>query len=341
MPRLAWLGSAAICAASCGDDGDATAIDTTEAATDPVTSSESTTAVATTTFEPTTTAADSSSSGNDVALPECPAFATGTDLGAVVDPEIVETSGLAISRAHPDVLWLHNDSGDGARAFAIRTDGTTLGQLELSGALSLDWEDIALGPGPMDGVDYLYIGDIGDNVMFRAYVTAYRVVEPDPRQLGAGAQLTATALDLHYPDGPHDAEAMMSDPRNGDLYLVSKSESGSSGVYRAASPHLVGENNELELVASVTFGVSPLFGSPQVTGGDIAPDGSFIVLRTYSAVYGWRRAPDMTIAEAFATEPCLLPSMDEPGGEAITIGSDGYYTVSEGEMIPVWFFAAE
>ena len=32
----------------------------------------------------------------------------------------------------------------------------------MTGAMAVDWEDIALGPGP-DGRDDLFVGDIGDN----------------------------------------------------------------------------------------------------------------------------------------------------------------------------------
>lgn len=337
MRRMAWFGVFVACGGeptAAGGEGDTTNATTTAVDTPSSTSTTSSTSSATTT--------EGSSSGDTgEVLPECPAFDDGVSLGIVGDAAIVETSGLVASRAHADVLWLHNDSGDGARAFAIGTDGALLGQISIGGALALDWEDAALGPGPEAGVDYLYFGDIGDNLMFRPFITAYRIAEPDPRRLGG--QVAATAVNLHFPDGSHDAEALMSDPRTGDLYVVSKVASGQSGVYRAAFPQSVGMNNELELVASIAVGgevgVDPLPGSPLVTGGDIAADGSLVVLRTYSSVFGWRRGPDMTIGEAFATEPCPLPVMDEPGGEAIAVGAAGYYTISEGAMVPVWFFA--
>lgn len=358
MRRMAWFGMLVACggdANAVGTDAGDTAtaassstspIETTGAPADTSTTHDAASGTSSTSVPDTTTddtGLDGGSSGGDTGLPlpECPSFDAGANLGMVADAEIVETSGLAASRAHADVLWLHNDSGDGARAFAIGTDGALLGQISIGGALALDWEDMTLGPGPDAGVDYLYFGDIGDNLMFRPFITAYRVAEPDPRRLGA--QVVATAVNLHFPDGSHDAEALMSDPRTGDLYVVSKVESGQSGVYRAAFPQSVGMTNELELVASLAIGgevgVDPLPGSPLVTGGDIAADGSLVVLRTYSSVFGWRRGPDMTIGEAFATEPCPLPAMDEPGGEAIAVGAAGYYTISEGAMVPVWFFA--
>ena len=48
----------------------------------------------------------------------------------------------------------------------------------MSGATAVDWEDIAAGPGPVSGVAYLYLADIGDNAKARTSVQVYRVREP-------------------------------------------------------------------------------------------------------------------------------------------------------------------
>ena len=60
--------------------------------------------------------------------------------------------------------------------------------------------------------------------------------EPVVRPGGEGATAPAERLSLRYPDGPHDAETLLVDPRRGDLYLVTKRADGRSGVYRAAAP---------------------------------------------------------------------------------------------------------
>ena len=93
---------------------------------------------------------------------------------------IKETSGIAASRRVDNVWWVHNDSGDSARVFAINTSGQTLGEYALSGASAIDWEDIAAGPGPTAGVSYLYVGDIGDNDQKRRDLVIYRIPEPEP-----------------------------------------------------------------------------------------------------------------------------------------------------------------
>ncbi|RYG42513.1 hypothetical protein EON79_18735, partial [bacterium] len=41
-------------------------------------------------------------------------------------PVIDEGSGIVASRRYPGVFWTHNDSGDAARFFAIKADGTAV-----------------------------------------------------------------------------------------------------------------------------------------------------------------------------------------------------------------------
>lgn len=280
-----------------------------------------------------------SSSSGDEPLPECPGYAGAIAAATIADPAIVEASGIAASRAHPGVFWLHNDSGAGARAFAIDDGGATLAELAIDGAIALDWEDVALGPGPDDGVDYLYFGDIGDNLELRATVQVYRVAEPDPA-LGSGTVTGAVMLELNYPDGAHNAETLLVDPRNGDLVIVTKEERGPSIVFVAPFPQQAGAPIDMQSIGELAFGSATLPGSPLATGGDISPDGSTIAIRTYDAVFGWRRTSSMTLADAFAGEPCPLPMMARTQGEALALASAAYFTVSEGAMPTLWRFDA-
>ncbi len=41
-----------------------------------------------------------------------------------------------------------------------------------------DCEDVATGPGPIKGKNYIYLGDIGDNAEKRRYISVYRFEEP-------------------------------------------------------------------------------------------------------------------------------------------------------------------
>ena len=64
--------------------------------------------------------------------------------GTVQTAEAPELSGLVLSRSQPGVLWAHNDSGDRARVFALRPNGSVLADLDVPGAEAVDWEDIAI-----------------------------------------------------------------------------------------------------------------------------------------------------------------------------------------------------
>ena len=174
----------------------------------------------------------------------------------------------------------------------------------------------------------------------------YRVLEP---VVSDGGPLPPTLtlegverLEFRYPDGGHNAETIMVDPQSGDIYVVAKSGTGVSPVFRARSPFAVGERTTMELVTTLVFGVTPLIGGSETTGGDFSPDGGLIAIRAYDAVHLWRRPLGRTVDEAFASEPCDAPHVDEPQGEAICFDAAGagYYTLSEGRGQQIYFFAA-
>ena len=270
-------------------------------------------------------------------LPACPAFGEPVALGSVAVGEVWEASGVVESRRARDVLWLHNDSGDTARLFAVTTAGVGLGVFTLDAPRPVDWEDVAVGPGPEAGQSYLYIGDIGDNLRVRETLRVYRVAEPvvDGRDASIGG---VEVFQLVYPDGPHDCETLMVDPRSGDVFLVVKSADGVSPVFRARAPLHEGAN-ALEEVARLTFGAEPLPGGTLTTGGDISASGDAVIIRTYGSAYLWRRGPGGSVAEALATPPCRLPLAREPQGEAIGFAADGrgFFTVSEQAEQPIYF----
>lgn len=260
----------------------------------------------------------------------CPATATAAQVGSLGDDELVEASGLVASPSRPGTLWSHNDSGGGALLYALDPTGAAVGRVEVDGATATDWEDLAAGP--WQGGPGLFVGDIGDNAQARVEVIAWALAEPVKGQ----EQAQATALHLRYPDGAHDAEALLVDPLRGDLLIVTKSLSASAGVYLARAPlqpetdlvHVV----DLDLSADqgVVFGV--------VTGGATSPDGSCLYLRTYGDVLAWSRDPSRPVEEAFAGPMTVLPSRAEDQGEAIAADEDGYWTVSEGQGAPLYRF---
>jgi hypothetical protein len=246
---------------------------------------------------------------------------------------INEASGMVRSHTQ-DLLWMHNDSGDSARLFAVGLEGSLIAEVQLDGVVALDWEDLALGPGPNPG-DHLYAGDIGDNAEIRPWVTVYRVPEPaEVAQLGADPIVLGNwdALDLTYPDGPHNAETLLVDPSTGDLFIVTKG--AETKLYRRPAPI---SDGELEALAD------PNYPSAITTGGDISPLGDFIAVRGYPDAFLWLRGPGQTVAEAMLADPCVIPLASEQQGEALAIDLDGkaYFTVSEGQTPPLYRYAFE
>lgn len=255
----------------------------------------------------------------------CDSYEDPVTAGTIENDEATEISGIVSSRRFPEVLWMLNDSGGGPFLYASSTSGEYLGTFELDTS-TFDWEDIAIASGR--GSDYLYLGDIGDNLHFRPYVTVHRIAEPTPVPAG-GFIDDVEEFNLTYPDPGPDAEAMLVDPVTGDLIIVTKPASGGeAAIFRAPAAKLVdGATIELEQIA--TF---PLDKGVWVTGADTDTTGAAIIFRGYNEVWVWRRT-QLDLSETFATEPCRAPSTAEVQGESITFAADGlsYYTVSEGK----------
>ncbi len=112
----------------------------------------------------------------------CARTLTRSTSGTIQTPELDESSGLAASAKNPGTLWINNDSGDSARVFAVAPDGSTQGIYPFEGASAIDWEDIAIGPGPVAKTPYLYAGDIGDNGSVRPDIVIYRVRRAERRR---------------------------------------------------------------------------------------------------------------------------------------------------------------
>lgn len=256
----------------------------------------------------------------------CESYSDPVATGSVTISPVTEASGIAASRHHPGTIWMHNDSGGGAFVYATDVTGVNLGSFEID-APAFDWEDMAIGSGPDPAIDYLYLGDIGDNLHFRPAVTVYRIAEPQPDP-GGGFIENVESFNLVYPQPGFDSEALLVDPVTGDILLVTKGAAGDPAhVFRAAGDKLIdGATVDLEQIA--TFDVEP---GAFVTAGDIDPSGSVVIFRGYNEVWLWPRI-DVSFSETFAAAPCRTPSTAEVQGEAIAFAAEGYsyYTISEG-----------
>jgi hypothetical protein len=230
------------------------------------------------------------------------------EVGRVDTPAATELSGLVLA---PDgTLWTHNDSGDVPRLFRLTRRGALKREVPVPGATAVDWEDIAIRGRT------LYIGDIGDNFANRPEIDVYRFKPGRP----------AAKLALHYEDQPHDAEALLVDPKDGTIVIVTKSYEGLARVY-------VAHGQTLRKAGTIDLGI----GEP-VTAGDVSADGRTIVLRTYDKAFVWTRKRG-SLAAALQRKPCTVKNSlaAEGQGEALALTRDGraFYTVPEGATPPL------
>jgi hypothetical protein len=210
-------------------------------------------------------------------------------LATIKSPSITESSGLVASRTSPGLYWTHNDSGDGPFIYAIDTRGQLRGVWRVKGAEAFDWEDIAAGPGPVPGKNYLYIGDIGDNSGNRNEIVIYRVPEPvitnsDSQSTKLKPRITeiAETIRLRFPDGKHDAETLLVHPKSGNLYILNKVPLTNPTVYEASPPFSLDRIITMKRLGEIK--VPSLFGGV-LTGGSISPDGRRVALCDYFQGY--------------------------------------------------------
>lgn len=233
---------------------------------------------------------------------------TPQPLLTLADPALVESSGLAASTRHRDILWTHADGGTSAQVRAVNRDGRTVAVVTLDGIDPYDPEALAARTAP-GGVTELYLGDIGDNLGARPHVSVFRFPEPSTLR---DETVPAQWYRFTYPDGPHDAEALLVHPRTGRILIATK-ELGTGGLYRAPR-HLVTQDsgsNRLERVGDV-----PVL----VTDGAFLPDGRF-VLRTYSSVFLFDRRGDQVAVDALPTQP--QGESLAVDGARLLVGSEG------------------
>ena len=295
--------------------------------------------------------------------PDSSLFFSPFSRGDVNAPPVDEASGLAVSGYSSRYLWTHNDSGDEPRIFLLdlgadsqgndgsetansiggnstssntnstssnkttTTNSTLLaGEWILEGASNRDWEDMTAGPGPEEGVHYLYIGEIGDNQAQYDFKIIYRFPEPNISTNSTTSTIPSQQVDrilFRYPnDVQMDAEALLVDPLTTDIYIITKREEPVT-VYRLAWPQSTDAPMTADKVATLPF--------TQVTAGAISPNGLQILLKTYETIFLWTRNPEESIVDALMRPPARIPYTPEPQGEAIVFGSDGqrFFTLSE------------
>jgi hypothetical protein len=232
------------------------------------------------------------------------------------DPEITESSGLAVSPTRDGVYYTHNDSAATPTFYSVDGNGRTLATYQVRGAQARDWEAMAATKDPASGRGVLWFADIGDN-LDGAWpdISVYRVLEP---RTPGDATLPATRYRFRYADGARNAEGVMINPRTGRLYVVSKEFA--AGVYAAPRKLRADRTNVLRKVAA-----APLMA----TDAAYAPDGSSYVIRTYFSATLYRPS-----GETIARVP--MPDLKQAESIAYTLDGRALLAGTEGPKSPVY-----
>lgn len=243
------------------------------------------------------------------ALIFCAAFTglaqAGGPPAAVDDPRLPEISGLAASRRLPERFWVHNDSGNPARLFALDAQGRVQQGLDLQGAQNLDWEDIAAFV--HHGEPWLAVADTGDNFAIRAEVEILLLPEP---LAASGAVPVARTLRFGYPGGARDLEAMTVDAAAGKILLLEKCRPPA----KLYTLDLDGPDRQLAQEVAVLPDWYPEAAAPVETIGerryrgaatamDLSPDGRRLAILTNTHWMVFARPPGAGWGAVFAQAP--------------------------------------
>jgi len=264
--------------------------------------------------------------------------------GSLTDQAINEASGMQASFSYAGDFFVHNDDG-GTVIYATDAKGRDLGSVRLVPARSLDWEDITSVP--VGSGRWLVIGDIGDNLAKRPYITLYFAREPIPgkRDRYGGILALEHRVDLTYPDGPRDCESLAYDPVARQLLLVSKRDRPAH-IY-AVDIDAALERDQLDLAyLGNLWPLRPPAPADQArwggrwdwisqpTGMDIRADGSEAVVLTYRSLYRFRRKPGETWLHALGQTPQEVVGPPGPQNEAVAYSRDGQRVFVTSENLP-------
>jgi hypothetical protein len=258
-------------------------------------------------------------------------FHTGVQLGTLNDPWIQSASGLAASRAYPGMFWTHNDAGNFNYVFLLDSTGKRKTYFTVTNGQNTDWTDMAIGPGPTAGVNYIYLADVGDSKINRGFVSIQRFPEPTSPidTLNSGVTAAADRINFIYPDGARDAETILVDPATKDIYIIDKGSS-LAGVYEAKYPQPLNSLFTIQKVAVLQLS--------SLRGGSMSSDGQEVLVKNPGTIYYWKRKSGESVLDMLLRSPVTEPYNGEAHGEAICWSrtGDSYWTTSKvmGNIIP-------
>jgi hypothetical protein len=247
----------------------------------------------------------------ELPLPKQSAF-DSIPTATLIPTFIKEASGITDSKIVPHTLWVEEDSGHPPQLYSLNYDGSVRKKVYVKGAANRDWEDLTRSD------DTLYVAETGDNNQVYPAYAIYKFAEP---AAAIDTVYQFKKISFAYPDGSHDAEALLVDPSTKDIYIITKRDNPSR-IYKISFPYSTTVINTAVLAGQLSF--------TGVVSAALAPDGKDILVKTYTAIYHYN-TNGQSIEAALQTTPTRLSYVPEPQGEAVTFAQDdsGFFTLSE------------
>ncbi|XP_059166020.1 uncharacterized protein LOC131948431 [Physella acuta] len=266
----------------------------------------------------------------------------------ILDPKIDEISGLAISRVHANIAYMHNDKVDVNRFFAVDLiTGNIVATFTINNATNVDWEDMAYGPcfddcksgtcstGTNPARNCLYIGDTGSNGFRPTANVIYAVQEPASLQDGS-VDLVGT---LRFNWTEPDVETLLLSP-DAQLFVVSKTFGGRGKIAQLpATAWNSGSVANLDVSQTATLQINTTNRDP--LGGDISRDGRELLIVAEYNIYFFR-VTDGDYIKAFENQvPSTFDTYDRVADtQAIAWAPDqfGFYIIPEGRNASIYYY---
>jgi hypothetical protein len=238
-------------------------------------------------------------------------MASPTVVSHIGDNRIKESSGLAYSVKHPDLVYTMNDSGNRPMVYAVQVStGKVVGQTDLESLDLEDPESIAV-----DRQGRVWLGDLGDNDRDRDDVSIVSFDEPGT---ATAAPRALQRYPVKFNTGPSNVEAMMVYPTSGQIFLISKKneDGGKPGLFVLPQVLTPGKRNvATNLNRPMPAGVSD---------ATFTPDGRHALVETASKVLVYDPKTWQSVGEFPGPGLPKGESMTvEPGGRSVLMGTEG------------------
>ena len=146
--------------------------------------------------------------------------------------------------------------------------------------------------------------------------TPAKIAVLNPKRVQLNGSVKADAFHATYPDGAHDAEALLVSP-DGTLFVVTKGDTGAVAVYKFPRELQQGSTMKLERVGKAL--ADKPGNNARVTDGAFSADGRWVALRTKTTLTFYRGEEFMK-GDFREAQRVSLSALKEPQGEAVAFG---------------------